>query len=121
MQPMLMDKLVSEVRHFKNKEFLKSAMAVCALAALADDEFQLAERYRIFEAFAKVPVLKELDLSKAVEILDGYVHSLRQDGDRAKAVLYQKVRRMAGQSKRSRTMMRVAYLIITADQQVTAA
>ena len=119
MQQSLMQKLVTEVQHYRNKEFLKAAMAVCALAALADNEFKLSERYRIFQAFAAVPALKELDLNKAIEILDDYIHALRKDEDRARDVLYHKVRRMAAHPKRARTMMRVAYLIIVADDEVT--
>ncbi len=119
MQQMLMEKLAFEVRHYRNKEFLKAVMAVCALAALADDEFKLSERYRIFQIFASQEALKELDFNKAVKILDDYVHALRQDGESAKAVLYQKIARMAGKPKRARTIMGVAYLIIVADDEVT--
>ena len=42
----------------------------------------------------------------------------REEGDAAKAVLDNKVRRFAGTHKRSRTLMRVAYLIIAADQEI---
>ncbi|MEM7222107.1 MAG: type I-F CRISPR-associated endoribonuclease Cas6/Csy4 [Pseudomonadota bacterium] len=119
MQQTLMDKLVAEVRHYRNKEFLKAVMAVCALAALADEEFKLSERYKIFQIFASQEALKELDFNKAVRILDDYVHALRTDGAGAKTVLYQKVARMADKPKRARTMMRVAYMIIVADDEVT--
>ena len=114
----LMDKLVGEVRHYRNKEFLKAVMAVCALAALADDEFKLSERYRIFQVFASNEALKALDFNKAVDILDDYIYALRRDGKSARSVLYAKVARMADQPKRARTMMRVAYLIIVADDEV---
>ena len=119
MEQTLMDKLVFEVRHYRTKEFLKAVMAVCALAALADDEFKLSERYRILQIFASQEALKQLDFNKAVAILDDYVHALREDGAAAKEVLYRKVARMAGKPKRARTMMRVAYLIMVADEEVT--
>jgi tellurite resistance protein TerB len=118
MQQMLMEKLVSEAQHYRNKEFLKAIMAVCALVALADDEFQVVERQRIFQAFSRVPALRELDFHKALEILEAYTYVLRRDGLAAKEVLYKKVRRMAGKHKRVRTMMRLAYLIIVADEEV---
>ena len=121
MQNLLLDKLVTEVNHYRNKSFLKAVMAVCALATLADDEIKLSERYRIFHAFAREPALRELDINKAVDILDDYIFALRQEGDEAKEVLYKKIRRMAGQHKRARTLMRVAYLIIIADDDVNDA
>ena len=118
MERSLLEKLVTELRRYQNKDFLKAAMAVCALSANADDEVNLSERYSIDRAIANEPALRVFDASKAIEILDDYVFALRQEGDRAKQVLYNKVRRMAGDHKRSRTLMRVAYLVITADHEI---
>ena len=50
MESNLFEKLVVEVRRYQNKEFLKAAMAVCALSAYADDEVSFAERYSIDHA-----------------------------------------------------------------------
>ncbi len=121
MEPSLLDKLVTEVRRYQNKDFLKAAMAVCALAANADDEVNLAERYSIDRALETEPALNLFDAAKAVRILDDYIFALREEGDAAKAVLDNKVRRFAGTHKRARTLMRVAYLIIAADQEIVAA
>ncbi len=44
MERSLLGKLVTEVRRYRNKDFLKAAMAVCALSANADDEVSLSER-----------------------------------------------------------------------------
>lgn len=118
MKQSVMEKLVDEALHYRTKEFSKAVMAVCALVAIADGEFKVIERQRIFQAFAREPALQALDFSKALEILDGYMVAIDQDILSAKAVLYKKVRRVAGQHKRVRTMMRLAYLIIIADEEV---
>lgn len=118
MQQTLMEKLIGEALHHRNKEFSKAVMAVCALVAISDDEFKVIERQRIFQAFAREPALQVLDFGKALEILDGYMVAIRHDSLAAKAVLYKKVRRMVGKHKRVRTMMRLAYLIIIADEEV---
>ncbi len=118
MERSLLEKLVTEVRRYRNKDFLKAAMAVCALSANADDEVSLSERYSIDRAIANEPALREFDAWKAIRILDDYIFALRQQGDSAKQILYNKVRRMAGDHKRSRTLMRVAYLVITADHEI---
>ena len=120
MEPSLLDKLVTEVRRYQDKDFLKAAMAVCALAANADNEVNLSERYSIDRAIETEPALNLFDATKAVRILDDYIFALREEGDAAKAVLDNKVRRFAGTHKRSRTLMRVAYLIIAADQEIVA-
>ena len=121
MERSLLDKLVTEVRRYQDKNFLKAAMAVCALAANADDEVNLSERYSIDHALETEPALTLFDATTAVRILDDYIFALREEGDAAKAVLDNKVRRFAGTHKRSRTLMRVAYLIIAADQEIVAA
>jgi len=118
MEISLLDKLVSEVRQFHNKDFLKASMAVCALAAASDDEVVLAEHYRADDILANEPALKIFDAKKAVDILYDYIYELRTHGESARQILYNKVRRMTGDHKRSRTLMRVAYLIIAADGKI---
>lgn len=44
MERTILDKLVAEVRHFHDRDFLKVAMAVCALAAVADEEVKFSRR-----------------------------------------------------------------------------
>ena len=111
----LLDKLVAEVRHFHNRDFLKAAMAVCALAAVAGDKITPSKHDRIDHVLATEPALRELDTRKAVDTLYDYIYALRTYGRSAEEVLHNKIRRMAGKHKRARTLMRVAYLVITAD------
>ncbi len=118
MERSLLDKLVGEVLRYRSKDFLKASMAVCALAASADDEVSLSEHYQIDHALATEPALQNLDRRKATDTLYDYIHALRSDGEHSKRVLYNKVGRMAGDHKRARTLMRVAYLIIAADGEV---
>ena len=114
----LLRKLVTELQRYQNKDFLKAAMAVCALAAIADGEVSLSERYSIDQAIADEPALRPFDSATAVRILDDYIFAIREEAEAAKKVLYNKVRRFAGDPKQARTLMRVAYLIIIADQQI---
>lgn len=118
MEQSLLEKLVTEVRQFHNKDFLEAAMAVCALAATSDNEVVLAEHYRADDILANEPALKIFDAQKAIDILYDDIYELRTHGEPARQILYNKVRRMAGDHKRSRTLMRVAYLIIAADGKI---
>ena len=118
MRGSLLKKLALEIRRYQNKDFLKAAMAVCALAANADDDVSIAERYSIDFAMENEPAFQEFDATKAIRILDDFLFALRQEGTAAKEILYRKIRRISGDHKRSRTLMRVAYLIISADRDI---
>ena len=114
MQPLLLEKLVAEARHWRNKELLKAVMAVFALAAVADGELPVAARQGLFLAFARQPPLRELDLHKALAVLRDYAEAIRADPTGATAVMEAKLRRLAGKHKRARTILRLAHLILSA-------
>ncbi len=118
MEPYLQEKLASEVERYQNKDFLKAAMAAYVLTAHADGSMGSVERYKIDESLKTEPGLREFDFQKATEILESYAKALVDEGDAAKSILYNKVRRMAGNHKQARTLMRVCYLIVTADGRI---
>ena len=118
MEPYLAEKLASEVEHYQNKDFLKAAMAALVLIAHADGSMGTLERLRIDETLKTEPGLREFDFEKATEILDSYGKALQKEGEFAKKVLYDKVRRMAGNYKQARTLMRVCYLVVQADGRI---
>ena len=115
----LLGKLAGEVLRYQNKSFLKAAMAVCALSVLADGEIQFAERISVDRALKEEPALKHFNAVKAVEILGEFTDALYDDEEDAKVIPHNKIRRFAGDHKQSRTLMRVSYLIISADQEIT--
>ena len=57
-------------------------------------------------------------MDKANQIVNGYIGALEEHGQAAKDILTEKVRRMAGNYKRARTLMRISYLVITADYAI---
>ncbi len=118
MEPYMTEKLAAEVEHYQDKDFLKAAMAVFVLTAHADGSMGLFERCHIDRTLMTEPGLKEFDFDKATEILEGYATALQEQGEPAKKVLYNKVRRMADKPKKARTLMRASYLIITADRRI---
>ena len=118
MEHYLAEKLASEVEHYQNKDFLKAAMAAWVLIAHADGNMGALERLRIDETLKTEPGLKEFKFEKATEILDSYAKALRDEGESTKKVLYDKVRRMAGNYKQARTLMRVCYLVVQADGRI---
>ena len=117
----ILEKLRSEVERFQNKPFLKAAMAVCALCAMADGTVSLSERYRVDAILEALEELRIHDPRKAVALLNEYLFSLATDGERATAVLQGKISRYAGNYKAARTLLRIAYLVITADGEISPA
>lgn len=115
----ILQKLIAEVDRYQNRDFLKAAVAVCALTAFADRKVSLAERYRIDFAFANEPSLQVFDKDKVITMLDDFLFRLGEQEDRARTILFNKISRIAGDHKKSRTLMRVAHLIITADRAVS--
>lgn len=116
----LIDKLKSEIAQRNNKPFLKAAMAVCALTASADGTISLEERYRIDAVLARVRELKIYDPHKAIDILNTFVDGLAEDPDGARRVLMAKIARYAGDYKSARTLLRIAFLVMSVDEEITA-
>ena len=117
-QGWLMTKLKTDIERFRDRSFLKAAMAVSALTALADGDISLEERYRIDAILEREPVLKTFNSGKAISIFNDYVHALRTEPDRSRRILMSKIERMAVKPRRARTLMRVSWLIIAADEHV---
>lgn len=112
------DKLKSDTAHYWDKPFLKASMAVCAMTTLADGEMSLSERYRVDAILGAMDRLQVHNPEKAVEILDDYVNALRTERETAKNVLEGKIARFSDDYKSARTLLRIAYLVVTADGEV---
>lgn len=117
MQPLLIAKLEVELRRFRDKEFQRAVMAACVLIAEADGEVDPAEQATVRQAFDRLPILRELDGTKALQLFEDYRAALADplEGPRARRVLYRKVERFQGRYKHARTLLRAAYLVLGAD------
>lgn len=117
MQPALLAKLETELRHFRDREFLKATMAACLLIAEADGQVDPLEQATIREAFDRLPILRELDSVAALRLFEQYRALLGDpvEAPRARRVLYRKIERFQGRYKHSRTLLRAAYLVLGAD------
>ncbi|HEY9569093.1 MAG TPA: hypothetical protein VIR38_13455, partial [Thalassobaculum sp.] len=75
----ILDTVRREVGRLQNRSFLEALMAVSALAAMADGDYGLAEKYRAEELLSEIPIFEVFDLSEAMEILDDDIFALRSD------------------------------------------
>ena len=117
----LTEKLRLELERYRNKDFLKAVLAVCALAAGADPTMSLATRYRVDQILDRLDLVQLFDRAKVNQVLDDYIDGMREDAERAGGVLHAKIQRLAGDHKKARTLLRIAYLIIVADDLITPA
>ena len=116
----IFEKLRLEIERYQNKPFLKAAMAVCALTASSDGHVSLSERYRIDAVLDTLDDLKLYDPNKAVTILDDYLDALADDPSRSTQILHGKIAPYADRPKTARTLLRIAYLVMTADDKISA-
>jgi tellurite resistance protein TerB len=117
----LTEKLRRELERYRNKDFVKAVVAVCALTAAADPKISLATRYRVDAVLDRLDLVQLFDRAKITELLDEYIAAFGADPDRTAEILHNKIRRVAADYKKSRTLLRIAYLIIVADGVVTPA
>ena len=110
-----------QLERYRNRGFLKAAMAAAALVADADGEVTLSERYRIDAILKRLERLRLYDPHKAVEILDRFLASLHDDADTARPVLLGKVSRMANDSEAAQILVRIAHSVSDADGTVSDA
>ena len=96
-----------EVERFQHRGFLEALMAVAALAAMADGEYGIAEKYRAEELLAELPIFD--------------VFALRSDRVAATRKLETRVAGFAGSPDRARTLLRAAHAIIACDGAISAA
>ncbi|MEX2614935.1 MAG: TerB family tellurite resistance protein [Alphaproteobacteria bacterium] len=116
----VIEKLRHDTARYWDKSFLKAAMAVCALASNADDDVSLSERYRIDAVLGAVERLQVHDPHQAIGIMNEFLEHLRDDPDGWDDVLRGRISRYADDYKAARTLLRIAYLIISADGTISA-
>ena len=76
-----------DVSGIRDKDFLKAAMAACALTILADGDSALSERFAIDDLLARMERLQLYDPQKAIAILDDFVYRLRSDEAKSRHIL----------------------------------
>jgi len=109
------------VGRFMARGYLQAAMAVCALAASADGEVGLEERYAIDAAMARDPLLDRFTPAQAVSVLDEQLFRLRENPAVTREALLHIIERVGRRPDRAVSLMRLAWSVIAADDKVRRA
>ncbi len=92
-------------------------MAICALSALSGARVSLAERYQVDTLIATLDRLSIYDPHEAVGILDDFIFQVRDDPSAARRLIV-KIRRYAKDPPAAQALLRMAYLVMTADGDI---
>ena len=111
---------ISEIIHdrverYRDRTFLKAAMAASALTAYADGSVSVSERFKVEQILERLERLRIYDVQKAVEKFEAYVGELEDNTESAEPVLLGKLERMAGDREAADLIARIAIEISYAD------
>jgi len=112
---------ISEIIHdrverYRDRTFLKAAMAASALTAFADGSVSVSERYKVEEILERLERLRIYDAQKAVEKFEAYVSELEGNSEAAEKVLLGKLERIAGDQEAADLIAHIALEISYADK-----
>ena len=116
----ILDGLNERIAQYRNRDFLKAAMAASALAAQADGTVTLSERYRIDDILAHLERLRIYDPHKAVQILDRFLTELQDNPENAERVLFGKLGRIAEDREAAELIVRITLSVSESDGSFSA-
>lgn len=111
----VLDTFQERLAQYNDRDFLKAAMAACALAAYADGKVSLSERYSIDDMLENLQRLTLHNAEKAAQILDDFLHELRENPEGAEAVLIGKLKRIANDKTAAELVAAIALSVCQAD------
>jgi len=111
----LFESVQERLHQYRDRGFLKAAMAASALAAYADGTVSLTERYSIDDMLENLERLNLHDPEKATQILNEYIRALQDDAETAQAVLIGKLKRFADDREAADLIVQIALAVSYAD------
>ncbi len=115
------DMLHSRVEKYRDKTFLKAAMAASALTAYADGSVSVSERFKVEEILERLDRLHIYDTQKAVEKFEDYVRELEDETEQAEEVLLAKLERISEDREAADLIAQIAIEVSNADRYVNRA
>ncbi|GAB2856182.1 tellurite resistance TerB family protein [Nocardioides pacificus] len=109
------DQLQTKVGQFKNKDFAKASMAMCALIAAADGNVDPAERSKVVGLISSNDVLKVFPAADLRADFDNYCDKLNNDYDFGKLEAIQAIGKLKKKEDQARAVVQVGIIIGGAD------
>ncbi len=102
----------------RDREFMESLVAACALMASADDDVRPAECRSISSYIATEPTFEDLDADAVKKLLEDYVRAIQDEGQSAKIKLSGKIMQFCGDKPRALALMQFAYRVLISDHDI---
>ncbi len=115
------DFIRERIEKHRDREFLKAAMAACALTAYADGKVSYSERHKVEDILECLRWLLVEDANKAMETFESFVTALEDNTLVAEKVLLGKLRRMAADPEAADLIVHIALEVIHADDHFNRA
>ena len=115
------DFIQERIEKHRDREFLKAAMAACALTAYADGKVSYPERHTVEDILDSLRWLLVEDANKAMETFESFVTALEDNTLVAEKVLLGKLRRMAADQEAADLIVHIALEVIHADDHFNRA
>lgn len=102
----------------RDREFMESLVAVCAIMASADDDVRPSECRSISSYIATEPTFENLDADAVNQLLEDYVCAIQDEGRSAKIKLSGKIMQFCGNKPRALALMQFAYRVMISDHDI---
>jgi tellurite resistance protein TerB len=100
---------------FKNRDFARASMAMCALIAAADGSIDAQERAKTTSVITSNDVLNIFHPDDLREIFNGFADKLERDYDLGKVEAVQAVGKLKGKDSQARAVIQIGIIIGGAD------
>lgn len=109
------DKLATEVKKFKNKEFMDATVAACALVSAADGSIDADEKQKMAGFIQNSKELKVFDMKQVIEAFNDICSQFEFDQTIGKAEALRTISKLKKKPDAARLLVRVCTAIGSAD------
>lgn len=107
--------LKTDVLKYKNKDFLRAAMAGSALVSMADGSVSAEEKQKMIKFIESNDALSVFTTSDVIESFQEFVSQLEFDKDIGEAKAYQALGKMKSNAEASRLLVRMIIAVASSD------
>ena len=100
-----------QVERYRNRPFLKAAMAACALVAVADGKVSFSQRMRVDQILETLDKLKVYDPHEGVDLFNDFVDQILASPKRGHAKALEAIRSIPEKKNGARMLIRLCLAV----------
>lgn len=118
--PEVAEALRVEVARFRQRPFLRAAMAGSALVAVADGDVSFSERSRLDQVLEKVEALRLYESHEAIDLFNAHVDAIVEDAAEGREAALEIVAGVADDAEAAALILRICVALAGADGETSA-